>query len=119
MKLYVREFRPREWFLLGDLERDGDYYLDVNCNVGPFGFSALVKLSEPELEEYRGVGRVYVESLVAKIRSDVEGQRAEAAFSLPSSGPHRYAERDLSGVLAAEVTDAVVKFKQTRPDVSG
>ena len=102
MRLHVREFRPRAWFLLGDLERDGeDYYLDVACSRGPVGFSLLVKLSDEERGEYHEVGRVYLDYLAAKI----------------SGQPDRYRNRDLTRELGDGVTGTIVKFKESRTDV--
>ena len=119
VRLYVNQFSRREWFLLGDLDREADLYLDINCNVGSFGFSVLVKLSEAELDEYHDVGHAYIEYLVAKIRKDAESEKGAVYYTgVPSSRPNRYRDRDLSrSAVSAEVTDAVVKFKKTRPDV--
>jgi hypothetical protein len=102
MKLYVKDFRRREWFLLGDLERDAeDWYLDVNCDQGAVGFSSLVKLSEAEREEYHAAGPAFVEALAARI----------------SDRPERYRDRDLTRSLGSDVTAAVLTFKESRPDV--
>ncbi|HEX6748251.1 MAG TPA: hypothetical protein VF092_13225 [Longimicrobium sp.] len=101
MTLYVREFRPRAWFLLGDQERAEDWYLDVNCDQGAAGFSLLVKLSETEREEHRVPGRVFIEYLAARI----------------AAWPEQYRDRDLTREMGGEVTDAIVKFKQARTDV--
>jgi len=92
MKLDVIDHQPHAWFLL----RDGDdHYLDVNCSHGPVGFSLLVKLSAAEHEEYRALGRVFIDYLAARVAywwSD-------------------YKERDLGSSLQAEVSDAVTRFR--------
>lgn len=94
MELHVVDHCPGEWFLL----RDGEsHYLDVRCDAGPVGFSRLVKLSEAEREEHRALGRVFISYLAAKI----------------SYWPQRYADRDLSGNLSDEVSDAVARFRST------
>ena len=101
MKLDVKEFHPRVWFLLGDQDRGEDWYLDVNCDMGAVGFSLLVKLSETEREEHRVIGRVFVEYLAARI----------------AAWPEQYRDRDLTREMGHEVTGAIVKFKESRPDV--
>jgi len=94
MKLDVIDHCPGEWFLL----REGEnHYLDARCDVGAAGFSLLIRLSEAEYEEYRGLGRVFTTYLAAKI----------------SHSPHSYADRDLSSSLSDEVSDAVARFRST------
>jgi hypothetical protein len=98
MTLHVADHHPAAWFLLRDGENpppDGDYYLDVNCNRGAVGFSVLVKLSEAEREEYRALGRVFVDYLAARI----------------SYWADHYRERNLSASLENEVTEAVRRFR--------
>src|SRR5215212_3713883 len=96
MKLHVVDHHPAAWFLLheGKPPEENHYYLDVNCGEGPAGFSLLIGLSDAEHEEYRALGRVFVEYLAAKI----------------SYGWKDYGERDLGSSLQAEVSDAVARF---------
>ncbi|HEX8245117.1 MAG TPA: hypothetical protein VF541_16520 [Longimicrobium sp.] len=98
MTLHVADHHPAAWFLLRDSENpppDGDYYLDVNCDRGAVGFSVLVKLSEAEREEYRALGRVFIEYLAARI----------------SHWADHYRDRNLSASLGNEVTEAVRRFR--------
>lgn len=97
MKLHVVDHHPAAWFLLdeGKPHQENHYYLDVNCGEGPVGFSLLVELSEAEHEEYRALGRVFIEYLAARI-----------AYRWRD-----YRERDLGSSLQAEVSDAVARFR--------
>lgn len=92
MKLEVADHAPHAWFFLRGGE---DYYLDVNCEQGAVGFSLLIKLTDEEAEEYRALGRVFLDYLAAKV----------------AYWPARYGDRDLSSGLQAEVTDAVANFR--------
>ncbi|HSU17691.1 hypothetical protein [Longimicrobium sp.] len=97
MKLHVIDHHPAAWFLLdeGKPGAENHYYLDVNCGEGAAGFSLLVQLSDAEREEYRALGRVFIEYLAAKI-----------AYRWRD-----FSERDLESRLQAEVSDAVARFR--------
>jgi hypothetical protein len=102
MTLHVVDHHPAAWFLLRGGEHEppgGEYYLDVNCDRGAAGFSVLVKLSEAEREEYRALGRVFIEYLAARIAYWAD----------------HYRDRDLSAGLGAEVSDAVARFRGGSP----
>jgi hypothetical protein len=92
MQLQVADHAPHAWFSLRGGE---DYYLDVNCDQGAVGFSRLIKLTDEEAEEYRALGRVFLDYLAARV----------------AYWPARYRDRDLSSSLQAEVTEAVANFR--------
>lgn len=54
------------WSLLKDDE--GALYLLVQCEVSFVSFERLVKLTEDELEEYRGLGWLSLQHLAARIK---------------------------------------------------
>jgi hypothetical protein len=61
----IIDHEPHDWFLL----RDGDaFFLDVNCNVSATSFDMLIQLSPEERAEYQKGGRVFVQSLAAKVQ---------------------------------------------------
>lgn len=100
MRLHVVDHEPTEWFLLRDSEnyppRD-EYYLDVNCNAGPIGFSLLVKLTETDRQEYGEAGRAYIEYLAKKIMYR----------------PESYRDRDVTSLVGSEAGAAIMSFKRT------
>ena len=98
MELHVIDYRPHAWFLLRGGE---DYYLDVNCNQGPVGFSVLVKLTEAEYREYHALGRIFADYFAAKI----------AYWSSD------FRERDLSSTMQDAVSEAVARFKSNGPSM--
>ena len=65
----VVEHRPADWFLL---EKDGEYYIDVNCDSGHVGFSVLVQLNGSEKMHYKNQGVEFIQGLaeVISVKSD-------------------------------------------------
>ena len=49
----VVEYHRAFYFLL---EKDGEYYIDVNCSRGPVGFSITVQLNGSEKMHYKNQG---------------------------------------------------------------
>ena len=70
----VVDYHRAFYFLL---ELDGEYYIDVNCNHGPVGFSVTVQLNRSEKIHYKNQGSDFSYNLAEVIikKSDPEHPR--------------------------------------------
>ena len=91
----VVDQEPGAWFLL----REGEsFFLDANCDVSAVGFTILLRLTEEERDEYRIIGRAYIQYLAARVQN----------------WPERYATRNIAGTDAARVHEAIMDWKSQR-----
>jgi hypothetical protein len=81
------------WYLL---RKDGQHYLDVNCMASFASFSILLRLDAAEEEEYRALGRAFLQYFAAKV----------------SYWSSRYAARDVTGPLATEAHEAAMNWQR-------
>ncbi|QHT57246.1 hypothetical protein GXP71_14955 [Cellulomonas sp. H30R-01] len=95
----VVDHEPSSWFLL---ESDGSLLLDVHVNQGPVSGSLLVALTDGEQDAYEHQGRTALTRLAARVQDS-------APLAAASTSPYR--SRDLTRVLGADVTAAVVAWR--------
>lgn len=53
------------WLLL---EHEDSLYLDVNCNIGVFGYTYIIQLNDQENSKYEHDGRKYLHTLAHDIQ---------------------------------------------------
>lgn len=64
----VIDSEKQAWFLL---EHEGSLYFDVNCSMGTFGYSYMIRLNDQEQIQYQIAGREYLHKLADDIHCSV------------------------------------------------
>lgn len=64
----VIDSEKQAWFLL---EHEGSLYFDVNCSMGAFGYSYMIRLNDQEQIRYQMAGREYLHKLADDIHGSV------------------------------------------------
>lgn len=64
----VIDSEKQAWFLL---EHEGNLYFDVNCSMGAFGYSYMIRLNDQEQIRYQMAGREYLHKLADDIHGSV------------------------------------------------
>lgn len=90
------------WFLF---EHEGQFYLDVNCNMSAFGYTYMIQLSDDELAAYKAGGHEYLNQLAHDIH-----------YSVPIAADTRskYKGRDVSKIFSELATEAVSAWRLGR-----
>jgi hypothetical protein len=84
---------PAGWYLLED---NGELYLDVNVSNSAVGYGILLRLDRTERARFAEQGRDFLDELAGRI-----GQ-----------SPRGYWERNLTGPLDAQVTEAILVYQR-------
>ena len=106
----VIDSEKQAWFLL---EHEGNLYFDVNCSMGAFGYSYMIRLNDLEQIRYQMAGREYLHKLADDIHSSVPV--AENTSSI-------YQGRNASKPLSQMATSAIKTWHENgkkRDDKTG
>ena len=92
--MQVVDHEPYVWFLFTE---GNTFFLDVNCNHGPVGYSVMIQLNDAEELEYFQKGRAYLNWL---------------AQAVQDSGPRQgYQLRDVTAIYSKESMAAVNEWR--------
>ncbi|MFM2476875.1 hypothetical protein [Celerinatantimonas sp. MCCC 1A17872] len=98
----VFDWQVSSWFLF---EHQEHYYLDVNCSIGAFGYSFMLKMTDDESRAYSQSGYCYLQQLAQAI-----AQSAPIAENSSSA----YRERAVSSKLSDLAAEAFLLWKSAR-----
>ena len=101
-KMKIINYRKAGWFLFAD---DKSLLLDVNCNLGCFGYSWMVELNETERKNYEEKGTSYLDQLAEAIHNSVPIHKE-------TTSP--YSKRDVSKKYEIETTQAFEEWKNMK-----